>query len=266
MMMMMMQPCLMRVAIEDEAVEEEALEDGETLRATPDEDMTLVKSLLADLMDEPGDDAEQDDFAEDALVSSEEDAAETPNTVLDNILNSSIEDEVQAQVSETVEVSAESDLARIAREAFESTDNTAAEALNDDDIVDLGDGDISSKFALVAGTALAGGAAILASDSDNEATDDLEDLAVTDFNVENETELAQEELIEQIAPQDYIETEEDEPMVRVVKTESLVDEDTQKESGDAFASLTSAVNEKTKLEESGPAIGDLVQDALKAYA
>ena len=247
------------VAIEDEAIEDEALEDGETLRATPDQDMTLVKSLLADLMDEPSDDTGQDDFAEEALVSSEEDTAETPNTVLDNILNSSIEDEVQAQISESVEDSAESDLARIAREAFESTDIAAAEALSDDDIVDLGDGDISSKFALVAGTALAGGAVIAASDSDIEVTDDLEEFAVTDYNVENETELGQDEQ----ALQELIAPEEDEPMVRVVKTESLVDEGTQKESSSAFASLTSAVNEKTKLEESGPAIGDLVQEALK---
>ena len=36
-------------------IEDEVLEEGEAVRATPDEDMDLVKSLLADLMDEPSD-------------------------------------------------------------------------------------------------------------------------------------------------------------------------------------------------------------------
>ena len=45
--------------------------------------------------------------------------------------------------------------------------------------------------------------------------------------------------------------------------ETLLDTDTQEESSSAFATLTSAVKQKTKLEESGPPIGDLVQEALK---
>lgn len=44
---------------------------------------------------------------------------------------------------------------------------------------------------------------------------------------------------------------------------SLIAEETQNESASAFASLSQAVKEKNQLEQSGPPIGDLVQDALR---
>ncbi len=44
---------------------------------------------------------------------------------------------------------------------------------------------------------------------------------------------------------------------------TLVDEETERETGEVFASLSVAVKEQTKLEESGPPIGDLVQEALR---
>lgn len=58
-------------------------------------------------------------------------------------------------------------------------------------------------------------------------------------------------------------TEETEDMMKPVDINKLVDEETDREASEAFASLNQAVRDKTKLEESGPPIGDLVQEALK---
>ncbi len=52
-------------------------------------------------------------------------------------------------------------------------------------------------------------------------------------------------------------------MVRIVKTETLLGDDTEKDTTDAFASLSDVVQEKAELAENGPAIGELVQEALK---
>ncbi len=52
-------------------------------------------------------------------------------------------------------------------------------------------------------------------------------------------------------------------MAQPAKSETLLDEGTVTETSSAFASLTSAVSEKTKRDDAGPAIGDLVQDALR---
>ncbi|HHL43729.1 MAG TPA: DUF2497 domain-containing protein [Hellea balneolensis] len=57
--------------------------------------------------------------------------------------------------------------------------------------------------------------------------------------------------------------EETNEMMKPVDINKLVDEETDREATEAFASLNQAVREKTRLEESGPPIGDLVQEALK---
>ncbi len=52
-------------------------------------------------------------------------------------------------------------------------------------------------------------------------------------------------------------------MATPLKAEALANTDTQQDAGNAFASLTSAVQEKALSEENGPPIGELVKEALK---
>ena len=184
---------------------------------------------------------------------------------MDDILEASIEDEVEVQMAAASELEAqsaapESDLARIAREAFEASDNDVDVEIGESDVVDLGDDDIRSKFALVTGGAIAaaGVAAVLVSDDE-----DLDDLAPSDYTPTDEQELVQAEPVEIDIPQEDTKPEEDETMVRAVKKEDIVDEETHEESSSAFASLANAVQDKTELAENGPAIGDMVKDALR---
>ncbi len=57
--------------------------------------------------------------------------------------------------------------------------------------------------------------------------------------------------------------QEDNAMVTPLQKETLIDEQTEEITSTAFASLTSAVAEKSLLEENGPPIGELVKEALK---
>lgn len=52
-------------------------------------------------------------------------------------------------------------------------------------------------------------------------------------------------------------------MSKLAINDSILDEVTEAAASDAFATLNQLVEEKTEYEESGPRIGDLVQDALR---
>jgi len=52
-------------------------------------------------------------------------------------------------------------------------------------------------------------------------------------------------------------------MPRIVKSDTLATDETVEATSDAFASLSQVVEEKAVYNESGPRIGDLVQEALK---
>jgi cell pole-organizing protein PopZ len=63
--------------------------------------------------------------------------------------------------------------------------------------------------------------------------------------------------------QESVEPIKEEVMAKAAKKDAIMSEETEKDAGSAFASLSSAVQEKTQAEESGPPIGDLVQEALR---
>ncbi|NNE57905.1 MAG: DUF2497 domain-containing protein [Hellea sp.] len=81
------------------------------------------------------------------------------------------------------------------------------------------------------------------------SADPLDDLIAT------ETELPDNSLI--------TENQETENMAKTARKETILDEVTETASADAFASLSQAVEDKAVITESGPRIGDLVQDALR---
>ena len=258
-----------------------------------DQDMDLVKSLLADLMDEP----ETDEFDEDTDVS-EDDVFESlsaktddPNNILDEILYQSMVDETA--ISEEMSDDGpqeESELAQIARTARESAASTyqESEQISDEDEVELPKRNLEKRLNLAARGGFVGvsaGNALVGGNTDG-ASDDL-DGQVSQM-VDEELELAEiEELLEMFEEkelessdvgQDYEDADqaaleslveelespqEEEKMGIAVSKEALVDEDIEQDSSEAFAALSHIVQEKAELEENGPSIGELVQDALR---
>lgn len=269
-----------------------------------DQDMDLVKSLLADLMDEEDTaefDDEVSDGSEDDVFESFADVLDDDETaslneseadnILDEILYQSMEDETAlTELTEIADEQDESELAEIARTAreaaatpYEGSDNIRAE-----DKVELPARKLDKRLNLSAAggfVGVAAGAAIAG--AGGESSDKDLDAAVTQL-VEEELELEEiEELLDlieetetetvettddqidpdQAALEELVEElespQEDEDMGRAAKKEALVDEDIEQESTEAFAALSHVVQEKAEMEENGPPIGDLVQDALR---
>ncbi len=271
------------------------LEEHAILAPTSEaEDIDLVKSLLADLMEdgqgEEAHEAETEDGLEEMAValelveqvgapkdndisvsvtepdSQEENEDLSVDGLLDDILFSSAEaGEISAEPEQDdgllipelsfdsadvdMDVEPENELVDIAKRIRETSSHGNAAELpdGDDDIIELPTPDIASKFALNAGV-----------DKPAAALDVVDEMAGGRDGLESLTEIIGGE---QTADPAY--EQEEDPMVKIVKTETLTSEETDKDASQAFASLSSAVREKTQAQESGPPIGDLVQAALK---
>jgi len=286
--------------------------EDEPTSATPDEDIDLVKSLLADLMDEP---VQGEPLQSEPLQSDIEDGlvAETPtfenpsfeNPVFENdeALNADIDaiaeeqflaeeliipepakptapeltadkpENLSSEDLNTENLNTEglksepeidttlSEIAKSAREAGETDIGDIAETkphIQSGDIVDISKTNMISKLALLA-SATSATAAV-----DNHALDDAQD-----NNHEQVIEVA--DLVAPVStPEDepqhpHIDepAQEDDAMVTPLQKETLMDEETEKDTSSAFASLTTAVAEKSMAEENGPPIGELVKEALK---
>ncbi len=200
-------------------------------------------------------------------------------TAIDSI---EIEPEADAPEEPTEPEALDSELAQIAREIAEAGETvTRAEADNQpnaDDVIELHTPDFASKLALE--TSLTASATAIAANRMNDDTEtkdneisDLQDLQQLLEDPAQE-ELTQEELSQEKSTQPEIyspqenpspqtSTKEDETMATPLKDDALSDSDTQEEVGNAFASLTSAVQEQAQIEENGPPIGELVKEALK---
>lgn len=279
-------------AVEDEDISAPVSSSG-------DEDIDLVKSLMADLTDDTfeDDDASLDDHLSDSD--------------LEDILDVGT-DAPEIEAPELVEAAAapQDDLSAIVAEAKAEAQAAAQE------LETLQDGGVAPELeietvqtdganekahaglkALMAGAAASVGAgAILASGSDEDAepeADESNELSIEsmlgledDGDSEPEAEL-EPDAVEAQAPTpeetaeieiDHSEAEtitasddptphelvnEEDDMPRIVKSDAITNEETAVAASGAFASLGNVVEQKTVLEESGPRIGDLVQEALK---
>jgi len=249
---------------------------SETEPPTPDEDIDLVKSLLADLMDEPVEaeveaalDIETPDIENNDIFDTDIDAIAEEGFLAEELIipepaeflapEPFVEEEPSAESAEGITAqdadmdivlegseadTALSEIAKSARAAGEADLTETNSEIQSDDIVDISKTDMISKLALLAGTA---------SEADEQ-------------QVENEI----ADLIEPIPAEDEPATptieepaQEDDAMGTPLQKESLIDEETEKDTSSAFASLTSAVAEKSLAEENGPPIGELVKEALK---
>ena len=252
-----------------------------------DQDMDLVKSLLADLMEEPDNEefgAEVGEAIDEATMDDQDDETAQADNILDEILYQSMDDEVS--VADGSDVDDESELAAIARNARQAAASTQEtyDDIRAEDTVALPERDLENRLTLntkagfaAAGFAVAGaGASVIQEDEDEAELAEIEELLELIEEVDaEEAETVQEDpdeiemLVEQIAEEvveealQEIDPPQEETMVRAVKTETLLDNEIEQESSEAFAALSHVVQEKAELEENGPAIGDLVQDALR---
>lgn len=308
-------------SLADDAQEVGRVSEENVMRATPDEDMDLVKSLLADLMDEPSEtnveaeiqlDKSPPDFLDDAfpldtevedvatITATESETAETETStnILDDVLQRSIEDEValhaefetlqqedqienaseredEAALLESEQVESGLELAELDEDESLSAIVAEAEKISAerleadigesetrlDDVVAFKPVEIGRKLSLSAKTGAglavvgAGAVAFLNTDTPTEMKAAPE--------VETTAQAPETDQTPSNKPETSNKSEEAETMAQAAKTETLIDDGTHKESTDAFASLTSAVKDKAEMEERGPAIGDLVQDALR---
>ena len=294
----------------------EAEELDAPMNSGGDEDIDLVKSLMAELTDDTFedegdtlDDLLSDSDLEEILdVGADADELEAPAAALEDIAAS--QDDLSAIVAEA---QAEAQAAAQELETLQEGGSAAALETSEAEAPETESSEGNEKAhaglkALMAGAAASVGAgAILSSGSDEsqdeaeaeEVTeeDDDDDLSIAsmlglddfDSEAEAEAELEAPELegVEEQEPsaEETVEIEmddsepeqttasddltlneevnEEDDMPRIVKSDAITNEETAVAASGAFASLGDVVEQKTVLEESGPRIGDLVQEALK---
>jgi len=245
------------------------------------EDMELVKSLMADLTEtdetelsssltddvESALDLSEDWFTEDLSIPEIEPAIETDSVaeanILDEILDQSLADEealrvpsdVEVEITETVETSieikAEDEPSLIAP--------VAGAGLAAASVVSLAD--IAARAEEEAGQ-LDGTLQIPEPEPVPEPLDDM--LAEDDFEIVAEIPTqTPEPPIEAVADEDLAQALEEEVMARTAPLEEILADEVEADTSSAFAELNRLVEEKSIVEERGPRIGDLVQEALK---
>jgi len=145
-------------------------------------------------------------------------------------------------------------------------------ALSVDDVVDISDAELLSKLTLIA-TATASSAPSGENTKPDISTAQADETSKPGRVESIQEENPQEQRLEQVDTQSQITTpapapinepeQEDTTMVTALQKETLIDEQTEQVTTTAFATLTTAVAEKSLAEENGPHIGELVKEALK---
>ena len=265
------------------------------VQASANDDMDLVKSLLEDLMDEPAAEtisasvetavAEvafdiEDSFSDNDLLIPDPEALKikalkieaeklyqpSPAPDVEMEAPSQIEAYTPFDDTESPEPDSEfeNELAQLAREIAEVREITTDDMPATDDVVELSTPDYASKLAISA-SLTAGAASVEENTTDiiAAAEDDLESLqqliAEPELAASTQGKIEIPEEIAALIPP----LQEDETMATPLKNDVLSGADTQLEAGNAFASLTSAVQKQAVTEENGPPIGELVKEALK---
>lgn len=293
---------ILLVPTEAEAEAELPVSDEAAELATDeaDADLDLVKSLMADLADNPDDfDTDEDldallaipevegasDFVEaegavDAANSATEAVAEEDEDILGDILDMTLEDELE---SHPEDLSVE-DLSTVQEEPLESLDAVlSAEQDNiveNSDLMDTGEDDLPSLSEIAAAAEADAravetvtAAPVLAATAGVGAIAGVAALAATtgeEAPTEPENEAAPIETVE-ADPEPEILSEPIEPIpneetpmpVKAVKTDTILDDVTEAATAGAFAELNQVVEDKAIFNERGPRIGDLVSEALR---
>ena len=252
--------------IQDEEIDDAVQDVTAQLDLASDEadpDMDLVKSLMADLSEEPL----HEEQASAADVDLEGDA-ENSDDVMDEILSMTLDDE--AKLSEEIaiaETPSEPEAPAEAPSEPMSLKDIAAAAAAD---AESAESNLGAGLAAAAGIGVVGAALATHEDEQDEAEADidvaevaqLEDIAPEDID-EPEAIAAEptSDPIETLTPENNL--EETTPMARANKSDAIIDDVTEEAAIGAFASLTTVVEEKATVAERGDRIGDLVQEALR---
>lgn len=244
-----------------------------------DDDMDLVKSLLADLMDEPEDKQEAGTEAVDTEHQIPE-VMENPFFEEDFQEGQDDEKPVALESVDLEESGAqeESELARLARELEADqpviTDEAVQEDQTDEDLEEMlaqPRQDLISRLSLVGTVAAVGASAeLIAAPKASEEAQHADEV---------QAEVNEREMPRTAPPHPVIDDtddiapllediQEEDHMPRAHKTitrdeDTLLGEDVAEETENAFASLSQAVQEKELAEENGPPIGELVKEALR---
>ncbi len=260
-----------------EDTEDEVLDaDDDNLSISSDEsDLDLVKSLMADLTDSSFLDDDDGDAEEDIIdtslavediqdrkidtqtaktASQDEALLAEQDDILNDILDMALESQEEQNLSEsdlelTVDEVAE---AEIAEDNLLLQIAKAAEAEADID---------SNSVAELTEPEMA----------ETEALDEVLDLIMDEHNDEAEVEsdmvasldILVEDSDETEQINELIEPEENPEMAKTARNDTILDEVTETAAAGAFASLNQVVEEKAIYTESGPRVGELVQDALR---
>ena len=267
-------------------------------------DLELVKSLMADLADDPDGletdedldallaipDVEEESEVEDELAALMADVemgdAETAmvepepeEDILGDILDMTIEDELQTHpddidlddltsldavldaeqenIAETIDFSDDVPAYDTSVEDLPSLSEIAAAA--EADAVAVETAQVQQSVTAMAG--LAGGAALGATALELTPVDETSIEIEAEIEAEDETETA--ETYSEPTTEPISNTEETSMPVKAVKTDAILNEVTETATAGAFAQLNQVVEDKAIFSESGPRIGDLVQDALR---
>ena len=253
---------------------EDASEDADDLEAelstsSGDADIDLVKSLLADLTDDDLDgdyDIEEDGF--DDVLESAIEAGETNATTgiaatdLD-LDDGALDPETLDDDLASIMAQSSADIEAAKQDVSDMQGGEAPLELSVDDIIDDAPEGQNAAIGALSAVALAMGVAggagapgIAMADDETEITAEIE----TQIEIDEIAE-TQEEPQASLSPNNT--QTEDSDMPRIVKTETITNEETSSAASGAFASLNQVVEEKSVESESGPRIGDLVQEALK---
>ena len=306
------------IALDEVLQEDEYIDEPEVLSEAEQSDLDLVKSLMAELADDPSSyDSEGDldalldleEPAEAALESSDapileeaEDLADLISAdaeeedILGDILDMTLEDELKGQPDElaledlmTVDDVAAAEQENILENLLDGEANDLELAIDEPSIDELSSElpslaeiaaaaeadaiavETSAAAPIAAATGLAAAGAGLAALGAKVTAqpDETTEVAETEI-AEIETPVIETAEIEgstvdiptEIQAQS-LSTQETSMPVKAVKTDAIIDEVTETAAVGAFAELNQVVEDKAVFNESGPRIGDLVQEALR---
>ncbi len=243
--------------------EPELAENSETKNNENEEELDLVKSLLADLMEEPGAETTDEILQDDLELDIEEELQDNElDDIEDNLevesASGAIIDGTDENITENADSeNGESELEKIAREVNEQI--LELEDLPDEEI-ELDSEEIMARLALVGTNVAQAGAANLEKSMSKEEMSQ-EEAAKEEVIIEKIIDNEKPDIENKLT--DSEELKEETEMPKAVKEETLLNETEAEEAKTAFASLSEAVQEKALAEENGPPIGELVKEALR---
>ncbi len=256
----------------DPAMELLEIDEAEDeITTSGDADIDLVKSLMADLTEEPLHEEPIDDDMDASgleIPDINPDIDTGPSDVMDEILSMTLDDEMQLQqAAELADAAITPDITQVALAQETSLLDIAAEARADAETMSPSMKKAGLGAAALGAAALMGGAAgrkdvseePLQVSADDVETDDVDSVLDKLDALIDEADSAED--IQTLDP-DPIDEETPE-MPRAATKDTIIDAVTETATADAFSSLNKVVEEKATVAERGDRIGDLVMEALR---